>query len=365
MGSDLVGIAGNVVAACLLVWIVSETLLALTMLTMITGHHGRWWGMGLAPLSVVIVPHILGTLYMLLKPAVLAGGIWLGARLSTGFAAWLPWGGWAGAALGLVRGIYLVVRARRLPDIRRVNMSTAYDSLHEFLPERLSASQQTFVQAYRAAHEEQQRLEAEGGDGDLVEPMPDDWPRLSFRVEEVWTRQQTTAAAPYFSPGGDWTVLRCALASPARGSFFLAECGGAPTAAVPFAWGEGRLWVTDIADAEALLAAWRAAFPPGEVEAEEEDEEDAPRFEPGPAVALAAPLQPRTAVLGRSQGRSGNGFSGRGTWTATKWFFDDGATEIFVNYSVDEKRGEFAEKDEAYRAGMLEAVAALAQRERR
>lgn len=42
-----------------------------------------------------------------------------------------------------------------------------------------------------------------------------------------------------------------------------------------------------------------------------------------------------------------------------KWFFADGEVEVFVNFDLAGKQGEFAEKDEGYRAGLVAAFATL------
>jgi hypothetical protein len=65
-------------------------------------------------------------------------------------------------------------------------------------------------------------------------------------------------------------------------------------------------------------------------------------------------------VLGENTAcRPGGGCGGSGPWTATKWFFADGEVEVFVNLDFTGKQGEFAEKDEGYRAGLVAAFATL------
>ncbi len=52
-------------------------------------------------------------------------------------------------------------------------------------------------------------------------------------------------------------------------------------------------------------------------------------------------------MLGRSTApRPEGGFAGDGSWTASKWFYEE-AIEFYVNWSLDEKMGSFAEKDES------------------
>lgn len=358
------GILGNVVATVLVAWVVHDGVVDFTGAMAMARHNGRWWRMGLVSLLWVVFPAGASALHALLRPALLAGGVgvvvWWFPRLGPLVTA--AWGIWVGAGLGLVYAVLGLVGTRS-DEAQRIFMSISYDILHEELPARLSARQQTFVKPYRLAHEEQQRTQA-------AATALEEWAGLSFSIQQVWTGQKATDAPPYFEAGGDWTVLLCGLQGGRPAAFFLAERSAAPAGNPPIAWGEGRVWVTATGDADALLAACRAAFPPEHAEATGDDEDDGapafdPSWDPGPAVAPGPPLRPSTVALGREVARTDNGFSGRGTWSASKWFFDHGATEVFVNYSLAERRGELAEKDDLYRAALLQAVAALARREGR
>lgn len=72
-----------------------------------------------------------------------------------------------------------------------------------------------------------------------------------------------------------------------------------------------------------------------------------------------------TAVFSRSTGPSpGGGFSGKGSWTATKWFTEDGS-EFFLNWSASAAKGHFSEKDELYAEGICEAFGARFERQDR
>jgi hypothetical protein len=74
------------------------------------------------------------------------------------------------------------------------------------------------------------------------------------------------------------------------------------------------------------------------------------------------PLAIKTAILGHNMKREDKGgFSGEaGDWTATKWFpeFDDHSAEVYFNYSLGKRRGEFAEKDEDYADDLVVVLAA-------
>ena len=62
----------------------------------------------------------------------------------------------------------------------------------------------------------------------------------------------------------------------------------------------------------------------------------------------------------RGAGRDpGGGFSGDGTWTATKWCDDDG-TEFYLNWSVEDDKGEISEKDDLLRRDVCRLFESLA-----
>lgn len=68
-----------------------------------------------------------------------------------------------------------------------------------------------------------------------------------------------------------------------------------------------------------------------------------------------------TAVLGSSLKReSGGGFVGAGGgWTATKWFLTDVQTEaeVYFNFNLDKRQGEFSEKDADYADDLVSILA--------
>ena len=78
------------------------------------------------------------------------------------------------------------------------------------------------------------------------------------------------------------------------------------------------------------------------------------------------PLSINTAILGHNMDREREGgFSGAaGGWTATKWFPEhDGLSgEVFFNFNLDKRQGEFSEKDADY-ADDLVAIFASALRD--
>ena len=51
-----------------------------------------------------------------------------------------------------------------------------------------------------------------------------------------------------------------------------------------------------------------------------------------------------------------------GGWTKTKWTGTEGAPEFYLNWSLNEKRGMIAEKDEVYRKDLIALFASLVTR---
>ena len=172
-----------------------------------------------------------------------------------------------------------------------------------------------------------------------------DDPRLPFRITRLYPGETPTDHAPWHGGKGGWV-------------FFDAETpgGGAFTAGIelkaartdsPIGFGKAMIVAPDRARADRLVGEIAAAF-----------QASAPQAAAHPRPS--APLQVPIAVLGEHLAcQPGGGCGGSGPWTATKWFFADGVIEVFVNLDLADKQGEFAEKDEAYRAGLVAAFATL------
>ncbi len=118
-------------------------------------------------------------------------------------------------------------------------------------------------------------------------------------------------------------------------------------------WGDAILIVSDRETGARFVEAFGRAF---------SDEVPAP----AKRAHVPRPLPIRTAVLGEDLNREvTGGFSGRGGgWAATKWFpeHDGREAEVYFNYSLTERRGEFAEKDPDYGEDLV-AVFASALRD--
>lgn len=164
--------------------------------------------------------------------------------------------------------------------------------------------------------------------------------QLRFEVLEVLKQQSMTTRAPYHASGGEWTALRCRCG---EANFFVAARGEGKGA---LSWGEGRIWVPAAADGDGLLRAVRQAF-------------EGRRTRPKRAQGVQPPTSLGVAFLGTGVDEAG---TGEGGWTHSKWSGEQGWPEFYVRWSEQEKAGVIAEKDEAYRKGVVELFASLVVR---
>jgi hypothetical protein len=165
---------------------------------------------------------------------------------------------------------------------------------------------------------------------------PDDDPQLEFRITASYANQQPTNKAPWHRDGGDWTFFDAQTNDKQPASFLFGfRSKGAGNA--PFAFGDALLVMADGASAARFLDQFGKAF-----------HQTVP---PAGRKHASAPLRLALAVLGRNTGRQpSGGFSGDGDWTATKLFpqSEGHEGEVFFNFSLSAKKGEFAEKDADY-----------------
>jgi len=169
--------------------------------------------------------------------------------------------------------------------------------------------------------------------------------QLPFEIDAIHTRQKPTDHAPWHENGGKWTFLDCRIPSPLV--TFTVGVHNQGIGGGIFGWGEGILTVADRNVGNRLVEAFAQFFslrPP-------------PPLSPQPLPTLKF----GTAVLGECLHRNPNGgFQGKGgNWTASKWFLqsDDDSAEVYFNYNLKLKKGEFSEKDEAYRDDLLRLLA--------
>ncbi|MCB9680147.1 MAG: hypothetical protein H6733_01625 [Alphaproteobacteria bacterium] len=171
---------------------------------------------------------------------------------------------------------------------------------------------------------------------------------LAFTIAAVHGGQTATDAPPWHADGGDWTFVDAKTADGVAFVLGWHETGRFDLGGSTMVMQEAVLAAPTPADgaglATALGAALHAPVPAGD-----------PGTSPGRLEATAVVLAEHAA---RSDGGS---FSGTGTWDASKWTFERGghASEIFVNVSVADQRGEFSEKDAVYNADLVADIAAV------
>lgn len=174
-------------------------------------------------------------------------------------------------------------------------------------------------------------------DASVAQPRfgdPDDQRRLTFAIDAVHPGQKPTTKAPWHAPGGDWTFFDAHTPDGARFGFGMQEPKN--VAKSPFAFSKGMLTVPNAEAGAKLVAALAKAF-----------NGKAPAAAPRRELHIA----PFTlALLGQNSGRDDRGFSGEGTWTATKLFLQRPGieAEVFFNFDLAGRRGELAEKDTDY-----------------
>lgn len=192
-------------------------------------------------------------------------------------------------------------------------------------------------------------------DADLQVQVPmggdlDDAPRMGFRITQVYAKQQPSKVAPFHEAGGEWTYFDAAVEDEDTCQFTV---GVSPSkSAGGFGFGKAELSVKDGEAADCLVDSLAIDFLA-----------QTPALRTGP---VAGPLALNTAVLGNGVARGKHGgFSGKGSWVATKLFFenDEEQAEVFFNFDLKSKRGEFSEKDEAYNQPMVDMLAAALRKE--
>lgn len=177
-----------------------------------------------------------------------------------------------------------------------------------------------------------------------------DQARTGFRITRVYTRHQPTQTAPFHAAGGEWTYLDAALENEETCRFTM---GVSPSKnAGGFGFGKAALSVENGESADCLVNLLASDFGV-----------DAPPPRTGP---VTGPLEINTAVLGQAvaRGKKG-GFSGKGNWVATKLFFerDESDAEVFFNFDLASRRGEFSEKDADYNQPLVNILAASLREE--
>lgn len=172
----------------------------------------------------------------------------------------------------------------------------------------------------------------------------EDWGSLELSIVRVHENQKPLDRSPWHEAGGDWTFLECETPPPASAHALIGtRTGRSAKADLPVSWSEAMIAVSDPTAGARFVEVFARAF-----------------HQPLPASRNDKPrgrVRIQTAVLGRNLKRNPDGgFSGNGSWTATKWFLAEdelGEAEVFFNFSLREQRAEFSEKDEDYREALI------------
>lgn len=181
-----------------------------------------------------------------------------------------------------------------------------------------------------------------------------DEPRhLPFTITAVYEQQKRSPEPPFHTPGGAWTFFDCQASGDGKVNFTVGVTSKSGPGNVPVAWGNAVLIVKDREAGARFIELFSRAFA-GKLPA------------PVRQGHVPQPLAIKTAILGQNMDReSRGGFSGKaGKWTATKWFpeHDGRSGEVYFNYNLANRQGEFSEKDADY-AGDLVALFATAFRD--
>jgi hypothetical protein len=182
------------------------------------------------------------------------------------------------------------------------------------------------------------------GNGHVAEPgvgRGDTTPHVSFAIDAVYQRQRPMDAAPWHGPGGEWTFFDAHTADGARFGFGWTQKASSDA----LAFGKALWTVPDPNMGAQLIGNFSRAF-----EAKV----------PPPAPQQALHPQPFSlAVLGDNVGRDDSGFTGAGSWHATKLFLQRPGleAELFFNFDLTDLHGEFAEKDGEYADDLMQFMA--------
>lgn len=195
--------------------------------------------------------------------------------------------------------------------------------------------------------EQPARVEARlGGEGDGPRLLP-------FAIAAVFEGRRPAARPPFHEAGGEWTFFDARTLVEPVAAFTVGVRARERHPNVPFAWGDAVLIVADRAAGARFVAAFRAAFGGSSPSPDGRDH-------------MPKPLSMRTAILGEDIHRedSGGFSAAAGDWTATKWFpaHDGRDGEVYFNYDLRGRRGEFREKDADY-ADDLATIFATALRD--
>ncbi len=179
----------------------------------------------------------------------------------------------------------------------------------------------------------------------VIQPSLSDAQRgqLSLQIKKVYEHHKPSAKVPFHAPGGEWTFMDLEAGEGVEATFGIQF---EPSQEM-FSFGKAQLSVPSKQAGEAFRSAFGSKF----------------GGSAGKAKPHKGPLPLSVAVLGQNQTRRRDGsFHGSrfGTWFATKLFveLDGHYGEVFFNYSLEDGKAEFSEKDSEYADDLAYAFAA-------
>jgi hypothetical protein len=186
---------------------------------------------------------------------------------------------------------------------------------------------------------------------DLSRPRSLDAGYLPLQITEVYTNASPSNAAPWHTNGGNWTFFDCAAGRFGKVHFTVGLRDMPQTGNEPITWNEGLLGVAVADDASGADLVQLVA---------ESFHQPLPEKRTGRPAGV---IRFSVAVLGTARTQqAGGGFVAAppGDWTTTRLFIDvDGyAAQVYFNYNVREKRGEFSEYSPDCRPNLLLQLAA-------
>lgn len=174
----------------------------------------------------------------------------------------------------------------------------------------------------------------------IAEPGVAEGEGLGFRITKVYASQRATDVPPFHADGGEQTYFDATTRGGASFTFGFTEPQKSNR---PMAFGEVVLAAPSPAEGQKLVSELARRFhgtdPPARL-----------------AVTTVAPKPFSAVFLATDAKREGAGFSGSGGgYYATKLFLQRRGieAEVFFNFSLKTKTGEFAEKDSDYANDMV------------
>lgn len=179
-------------------------------------------------------------------------------------------------------------------------------------------------------------------DAGIAEPGIGAGPEVPFRIEAIHREQRLLQAAPWHEPGGTWTFFDAKTTDGYRFGFGF----DATKAAGSMSFGKVILTVPTRDDGKRLVDLFARRF----------EAKAPPEVAPQPLV-----FRPVSAVfLASDARRTSGGFAGKGGgYFATKLFLQRPGieAEVFFNFSLTAKQGQFSEKDHDYARDLVAFLA--------